>query len=67
MKLEPTYESIALYFEIVAGLQIQPEPFRHVNVSGRSQARVRHDGSRLAHNVVDATGRNAQVFRKAVL
>ena len=56
-----------LRFEIVAALQMQPELRRRPEIATEAQRRIRGDGARAVHDLIDTPRRDADVARQAIL
>lgn len=51
-------QSVALYFQIVAGLEVEPELVGGTEELGQPQGRVSRDGPLPVDDLVDTPGRN---------
>jgi predicted dithiol-disulfide oxidoreductase (DUF899 family) len=60
-------QAVPLHFQIVAGLEVQPEALRHPEIAGQSQRCVCGDGPLAQDDLVDAARRDGNVFRQLVL
>jgi hypothetical protein len=60
-------QSVLFQFQVITGLQIQPEPFRRSEEASKAQGRVGRDGTLAPHDLVDPAWRDANVFGKPVL
>jgi hypothetical protein len=60
-------EMIPLHLEVVAGLQIQPEPITRAEIPREPQGAIRADGSRAMHDLVDPSRRHTDIPGQPVL
>lgn len=58
---------IALDFEIVARLQIQPKAIAGAKIPSEPQGGVGSDRARTMNDLVDAAGRDADIVREPIL
>src|SRR5664280_331965 len=64
---ETVAEAILLHFEVVARLEVEPEPLRRPEVAGETQGGVGRDRALPVHYLVDPSRRDARVLGHAVL
>ena len=64
---ETISQAIPLRFQVVVGLQVEPELFGSPKVTCEAQGRVCGHGARSVDDLVDSAWRNADILREAVL
>jgi hypothetical protein len=60
-------EMIALHLEVVAGLQIQPEPITRAEISREPQGAIRADAPGAMHDLVDPSRGHTDIPGQSVL
>ena len=60
-------EMVPLDLEVVAGLQIQPEPITRAEITREPQSTIRADGPGAMHDLVDPPRRHADIPGQSVL
>jgi hypothetical protein len=58
---------ISLNFQIIPRLQIQPKPLARAKIARQTQGGIRADRPAAMHDLVDATGRHAEIAGEAIL
>jgi hypothetical protein len=58
---------VALKFEIVSGLKVDPEALARAEESCKAQRRISADPTLAVNDFVDSTWRNVDQYREAVL
>jgi len=64
---EPVIQALLLLFQVVVGLQVEPELRRHAKVTPKPQGGTRGDGSLALDNFINAARGHADVFSQSVL
>jgi hypothetical protein len=60
-------EMIPLHLEVVAGLEIQPEPIARAEIPRQTQGAIRADGPGAVHDLVDPSRRHTDIPSQPVL
>ncbi len=60
-------EMISLHLEVVAGLQIQPEPSTRAEIPRKTQSSIRADCPSAMHDLVDPSRRHTDIPGQPVL
>src|SRR5215831_11085392 len=65
--LQRAAEPVLLHLQVIAGLQVDPEPLGGTEEPGQPQRRVGADPPLAVHDLVDPPGRNPDLLRHLVL